>query len=188
MAEPARLSFAALAILQALTHAVLVYLSPRQPASEKQLDRAAWHALLFELSFILAAFGDRRNQLTWNAQPGLRWVGLGIYLLGAILSISANLTWLQHLRQNPQGNPGDPIFLTSGVYKIIRHPTQLSLILYCLGFSIAFRSWAGLSLLILLLPAILNHIHIQEKQFAQQYRLTWPARKRSSKRLLPFIY
>jgi protein-S-isoprenylcysteine O-methyltransferase Ste14 len=138
--------------------------------------------------FILAAYGDRRMVLAWEENTPLRWAGLGIYLVGAALSIWATLTWVNHLRRETGGVQTDPVLLFDGPYRYIRYPGLLCLIIYCLGLSLAFRSWVGLVLLIPLTAGFIHRIKNMERDFAEQYKRIWPLRIHTSKRLFPFLY
>ncbi len=81
-AEPARAGYAAVCIGQALVLAWLLYVTPPQPPTERHHDLPEWHGHVYEVILILAAYGDRREVLTWAENPALRWVGVGIALLG----------------------------------------------------------------------------------------------------------
>ena len=186
--NPVRISFTVIVTVQALILAWMTYITPPQPKHEHRFDLARWHAFMFEIIFVLAAFGDRRNILTWSENPPLRWVGLGIYLIGAILSISITLTWVNHLRREAEYPYDNPVLLSVGAFKWVRFPSLLYLILYCLGFAIAFRSWIGLALMIPLMGGIIHRIDHLERVFAQQYREVWTARRHTSKRIIPFLY
>jgi protein-S-isoprenylcysteine O-methyltransferase Ste14 len=187
-ANPARLALAAIMILQALIHAWLVYLTPPQPPQDHRFDLPRLHVMLFEAIFILGAFGDRRNILTWDENLPLRWLGVGIYLIGAVLSVWANFTWVNHLRRDPPRPDDNPVLLDKGLFHSIRYPSLFYLIFFCLGFSIAFRSWIGLALIIPLMAGIFNSANTLDKVFRDRYRHEWARRCYKSKRVIPLVY
>lgn len=189
--NPVRVAIAMIVLVLALAQAWMIYVSPQQPneaKAEVRSTRVKWHSTLFELILILAAFGDRRDILTWDENQPLRWVGLGIYLMGAILSIWAGLTWINHLWSEGESAVDNPVLLCEGLFKSIRYPTLLCLLLYSLGFAIAFRSWIGLALMVPLIAVVVNRIDKLDKGFAEQYRVAWPLRSYRSKRIFPFLY
>lgn len=186
--NPVRISYIVVVAIQALLHAWMTYTSPPEPPHEHRFDMARWHAYMFETIFVLSAFGDRRNILTWIETPSLRWLGLGIYLIGAALSVWANLTWVNHLRNAGERAFDDPVLLFEGPFKWIRYPSMLALIFYCLGFAIAYRSWIGLALMFPLLAGMINRINNFERIYAEQYQKIWPLRRHTSKRIIPFLY
>jgi protein-S-isoprenylcysteine O-methyltransferase Ste14 len=76
--------------------------------------------------------------------------------------------------------------VTTGIYRLIRHPSYLGLLLTALGWAFGFCSGVGLLLLALLL--LLRRIHAEERllelQFGEEYR----AYAKRTSRLLPGIY
>jgi protein-S-isoprenylcysteine O-methyltransferase Ste14 len=186
--SPARAAFSLVVLLQALINAGMAYVSPPEPKHKHRFDLASWHSFLFEAIFVLAAFGDRRNVLAWQENLPLRWVGLGIYLIGYAFSIWTNLTWIKHLQREGPRAMEHPVLLFEGPFKRIRHPSMVYLVLYCLGFAILFRSWLGLILIIPLIGGIINRINNLEKIFEVRYKNIWPLRRHTSKRLIPYLY
>ncbi len=183
-----RVTFAVVVALQALIGAWLVYVTPPQPKHDHPVDLTHWQIDMYHFVFILAAYGDRRDILSWAENPSVRWAGLGIYLAGVALSVWANLAWVRHLRRETGGIQVDPALLMDGPYKFIRHPGLLCIIIYCLGFAITFRSWIGLALLIPLTAGFIHRIQNMEKDLAEQHKQVWSLRYRTSKRLFPFLY
>jgi protein-S-isoprenylcysteine O-methyltransferase Ste14 len=189
--NPARATFSLVVLLQALVNAGMAYVSPTEPKHEHRehrLDLASWHSFMFEAIFVLAAFGDRRNILAWEENLMLRWVGLGVYLIGYAFSVWTNLTWIKHLQREGPRAMEHPVLLFEGPFKRIRHPSMVYLVFYCLGFAILFRSWIGLVLIIPLIGGIINRINNLEKIFEVQYKNIWPLRRHTSKRLIPYLY
>jgi protein-S-isoprenylcysteine O-methyltransferase Ste14 len=184
--NPVRTGIAALALIQALLTGWMIYQMPERP--HQAHDPEHWHYSLSELIFILSAFGDRRNVLIWTENPALRWVGLGLYLLAAVYSAWANLTWLNHLRREAERACDHPVLLTEGPFKWIRYPSLLGLIFYSLGFALAFRSWVGLFFLIPLTILILRRVNLWDQTYAARYKHLWALRSQNSKRLIPFLY
>ena len=183
-----RASFSVVAIVYGLIMAWLVYITPPQPEEEHRFDLGRWHAYMFESIIVLSAFGDRRGILAWAENPTLRWLGLGIYLTGAGISIWANFTWINHLRREAGLAVDNPVLLYEGPFHWIRYPTMLYLAIYCLGFALMFRSWVGLFMMLPLIAGILNRINRLEKIFAEKYKRTWPLRRHTSKKIIPFLY
>jgi protein-S-isoprenylcysteine O-methyltransferase Ste14 len=187
-ANPARATFSLVVLLQALINARMAYVAPPDSKHEHRLDLASWRSFMLEMIFVLAAFSDRRNLLTWGENLPLRWVGLVIYLSGYAFSIWTNWTWITHLQREGPRAMEHPVLLFEGPFKRIRYPSMVYLVLYCLGFSILFRSWMGLVLIIPLIGGIINRINNLEKIFEVQYKQIWPLRRHTSKRIIPYLY
>ncbi len=188
LSNPARRVYAVIAVAQVLILATIVYLTPPLPEREYPIDQAHWQMDMFEYGFILAIFGDRRNILAWAEIPALRWLGLGIYLLGAILAIWSNVTWMRNQRLEAGNALEHPVLLPDGPYRWIRHPGLLATLIYSLGFALLFRSWSGLALWLPLMAGFLHRIKLAEMGFAELFGDVWAARCRVSKRLIPFWY
>lgn len=187
--NPVRAAFAIVVGAQALIHAWLVSITPPEPDHEHRFDLARWHFHMFEIIVVTAAFGDRRGLLAWDQQTdSVRWIGLAVYLTGAVLAIWSQSAWIRHLRTQAALALNHPVLIYEGPYKLIRYPPFLYLILYSLGFVLIFRSWLGIVLMIPLLGNILNRIDSLEKIFAEQYKKIWALRCHNSKRLIPFLY
>lgn len=186
--NPARTVFTLVALAQSLINALLAYVTPSKPKREPYHDLPRSHSFMLQTIIVLVAFGDRRNLLAWGESPVLRWVGLGIYLTGYALSIWANVTWIKHLQRQGERAFEHPVLLFEGPFKRIRYPSMVYLVLYCLGFSILFRSWIGLILIIPLIGGIINRINNMEKIFETQYKNIWPLRRHTSKRIIPYLY
>jgi hypothetical protein len=84
--DPLRTSFAVVVIVQALIYAWLDYCAPPHSTGEHVHEFASLHAILFEMIFVVPAYSDSRNSATWNENMLLRWLGLGIYVIGATLA------------------------------------------------------------------------------------------------------
>jgi protein-S-isoprenylcysteine O-methyltransferase Ste14 len=118
----------------------------------------------------------------------LRWLGLGVYLLAALYSLWASLTWVNHLRREAESALDDPVLLSEGPYRWTRYPSLLALMLYSFGFALAFRSWLGLALMVPLIYISLRRIGILEKTYAERYQRVWAVRCQASWRIIPFVY
>ncbi len=186
--SPVRTSFVIVALVQVLINAWLVYRLPPEAKQDQRFEPFHLHADMIEMIFFLAAHGDRRTLLAWNENLPFGWVGLSIYLIGLSLSVWANFTWVTHVRRDGDRACANPVLLHEGPFRWIRYPALLCLVFYGLGFSIMFRSWLGLTLVLPLIGVILNRIKVLEKEHAEQYPKVWPERYSTSRRIIPFVY
>jgi protein-S-isoprenylcysteine O-methyltransferase Ste14 len=186
--HPARAAYAAAVGLHALILACQVYFAPYEPAHHGYDGLPKWQSYMFELTLIIAAYSDARSALTWDENAALRWVGLGVYLLGSALSLWSNQAWTLRLRSMGAEAAGHSSLLTSGPFRWIRHPYLLTLFFYCTGVSLLYRSWLGLVLLVPLTAAVINRINHLERELARDYGRAWMLRCQTSKRILPFLY
>jgi protein-S-isoprenylcysteine O-methyltransferase Ste14 len=78
---------------------------------------------------------------------------------------------------------------TDGIYKKIRHPGYLGLILIVTGLSVSMNSL--FSILVITIPiclAVSYRIYIEENMLAEEFGEKYYEYKSSSKRLIPWIY
>lgn len=188
LSNTVRAGLLTLVALDALFLAWLDYVTPPQPERGDRHDPSFWHAHISEGIYILAAFGDRRDVLTWSENETLRWVGLAATSAGLILALWANISWATYLRRNPERVSEDRVLLTDGPFRFIRYPNLLALVFYCLGSTLIFRSWVGLVLLVPLSTSIIARMNELERTYADLYSRVWPMRTHTSKRIIPFVY
>ena len=79
--------------------------------------------------------------------------------------------------------------VTNGIYRKIRNPSYLGLLLGALGWSLAFRSWAGVILTAIMIPPLVARMTSEERLLHDAVRrrattLTAPA----PRGLVPGIY
>jgi len=87
-------------------------------------------------------------------------IGISIYSLGLIGFLFA----LETFKNTPVDQP-----VTSGLYKISRHPQQLAVSVSFLGISIAIGSWAAFALIILGVIGAHKKILAEEEACLEQY-------------------
>ena len=104
----------------------------------------------------------------------IRWIA--IYQLGKMFTVNVVISDTHTLK-------------TSGLYKIVRHPSYLGLILIIAGLGICLNSL--LSLLIVLIPSFLAlnyRITIEEKALIEEFDSQYEDYKKRVSRLIPGIY
>lgn len=123
----------------------------------------------------------------WRSGDGL-WipVGIGIFLGGVSIRLWA-IRVLGRSYSHRVRLPEDQKLITTGPYRMLRHPAYSGMLLSHIGLVIFFFNWVSLALLLgFLLPAIVVRIYIEEKAlFAiRGYREAFERKKR----LIPFCW
>jgi len=117
-----------------------------------------------------------------NNPAGLLVESAGIFL--AILAIYVvkirNVNVTPTVKQNSE-------LITSGPYRIIRHPMYIAQLIAVLPLIIDYFSWYRLITLILLLIILLVKIKYEEKQLITHFP-EYLEYKKSTSRLIPYIY
>jgi protein-S-isoprenylcysteine O-methyltransferase Ste14 len=83
----------------------------------------------------------------------------------------------------------DHEIVRKGLYKYIRHPMYLSILLIFIGFAGVFSSILGIiATLVLVLPVTLLRIKREEYYLKQKTKERYEDYMRNTKKLIPFIY
>jgi protein-S-isoprenylcysteine O-methyltransferase Ste14 len=123
---------------------------------------------------------------TVTNDPWLQGIGLAIFLLGLALAIWARL----YLGRNwgaPMSQKVDPELVTTGPYRTIRHPIYSGIILAMVGTAVAV-SWYWVIAVALLGGYFVYSATREERYMARLFPDTYPAYRRSTKMLIPFVF
>lgn len=169
---------------------------------------------VFWVLWIAAAFGTKSGRVRWGRSAGARvgamivvlvlvraqvfkgrattddpWlegVGLALFLAGLSLAVWAR----RYLGRNwgtPMSEKVDPELVTSGPYRRVRHPIYSGIVLAMVGTAVAV-SWY-----VLILAGVLgayfafSAVH-EERYMAERFPEAYPAYRRSTKMLVPFVF
>ena len=83
--------------------------------------------------------------------------------------------------------PGHKL-VTSGVCRVIRHPSYLGLLANSLGWALAFRSGVGVSLTVILIPPLLARIRAEERMLHAEFGGEYDVYCTRTSRLIPRLY
>jgi len=116
----------------------------------------------------------------------LRYLGICLYLAGAFLMNWA-IVWLgRHFSVQVTLQP-DHRLITSGPYRIVRHPRYAGIALCFLGVALVFASAVGLLLNILLVATLIWRVRDEERLMAAAFPTEWPEYARTTARLIPYV-
>jgi len=128
--------------------------------------------------------------LFWQA--GFRWVwrvelvvlfGLGCYTgLHAILTMRC-YSWSVFPEPDTHAQ-----LCRNGLYRWIRHPMYLAVVLTCLAVTWSARSYASWIWMALLLAVIHMKIYIEERMWLEREPEKYRAYIKTTKRLIPYVY
>jgi protein-S-isoprenylcysteine O-methyltransferase Ste14 len=173
---------------------------------------AGWGA--FWLYWLAAAFSMKRSRIPWSQELRIRvvlvvivivlirlhvfrdrgvntnpWlVGLGLLLVGLGLG---SAVWARvHIGRNwgpPMTQKDQPQLVTSGPYRLIRHPIYSGILLAGVGTAMAV-SWLGMIAVVLAGAYFVYSATVEERYLAKQLPDSYPDYKRATKMLVPFIF
>jgi protein-S-isoprenylcysteine O-methyltransferase Ste14 len=168
----------------------------------------------FWLYWLVAAFSMKRGRVPWSRELRIRavivvmvillirlgafrghglntnpWrVGAGLVLFAVGLGFAI---WARvHIGRNwgsPMTQKDEPELVTSGPYHLVRHPIYSGILVAGFGTAVAL-SWVGLIAVVLAGVYFLYSATVEERYMNEQFPHTYPAYKRSTKMLLPFIF
>jgi protein-S-isoprenylcysteine O-methyltransferase Ste14 len=160
-------------------------------AFSRKRGRVAWsrevriRVIVIAVAFVAARFGAFHGHLA--RAEGLRSaVGLALFATGLLFAVWARI----HIGRNwgtPMTQKQDPELVTSGPYRFVRHPIYSGILLAGVGTAVAL-GWQILLIFGLSAIYFIYAATVEEKFLTQQFPEVYPAYKRSSKMLVPFVF
>jgi protein-S-isoprenylcysteine O-methyltransferase Ste14 len=173
---------------------------------------AVWAA--FWLSWLVAAFWMKKGRVPWSRELKVRAVilivavvlvragalrgsgietdawrsatGLALLFLGLGFAVWARI----HIGRNwgiPMTKKEEPELVMSGPYRLVRHPIYSGILVAGAGTAIALN-WFWLSVVALAAVSFGYSATVEERSLTEQFPEAYPAYKRSTKMLLPFVF
>ena len=167
----------------------------------------------FGLYWLVAAFSMKRGRVPWsrelriraviavvvillirlgafrghglNADPWRAGIGLVLFALGLAFAIWARI----HIGRNwgmPMTQKAEPELVTSGPYRLVRHPIYSGILAAGVGTAVAL-DWLWLTAVALAGVYFLYSATAEERYMTDQFPDEYPVYKRSTKLLVPFI-
>jgi protein-S-isoprenylcysteine O-methyltransferase Ste14 len=168
----------------------------------------------FWIGWIVAAFSTKRARVPSTRRVGIRlvllvavialfhtrtfsihdvstgpWrdgVGLVLFVLGLAFAIWARV----HIGRNwgtPMTQKVEPELVTSGPYRLVRHPIYSGILAGGIGTAVAL-GWSWMIVVVIYGAFFIYSAGAEERYMTEQFPDAYPAYKRSSKMLVPFIF
>jgi protein-S-isoprenylcysteine O-methyltransferase Ste14 len=153
----------------------------RVPWSRELRIRAVIVVAVF-LLFRLGAFRGHRL----NTDPLLIGIGLALFVLGLGFAVWARIQ-IGRNWGTPMTQKDEPELVTSGPYRLVRHPIYSGILAAGVGTAVAL-SWLWLTPVALAGVYFLYSARVEERFMTEQFPDAYPAYKRSSKMLVPFVF
>jgi protein-S-isoprenylcysteine O-methyltransferase Ste14 len=118
--------------------------------------------------------------------PWLQGIGLAIFLLGLALAVWARI----YIGRNwgmPMSEKADPELVTTGPYRLIRHPIYSGIILALVGTTVAVSLYWLIAVVLLGAYFIYSAV-MEERYLTELFPEAYPRYKQSTKMLIPFIF
>jgi protein-S-isoprenylcysteine O-methyltransferase Ste14 len=168
----------------------------------------------FWLYWIVAAFSMKRGHVAWSRELRIRaiivvvavlvvhtgavrgaghhsepWragLGLVLFAIGLGVAIWARLN-IGRNWGTPMSRKEDPELVTSGPYRLIRHPIYSGILLASVGTAVAL-SWSWLVATILAGIYFVYSARVEEHYLLEQFPDAYPTYAHSTKMLIPFVF
>jgi protein-S-isoprenylcysteine O-methyltransferase Ste14 len=138
------------------------------------------------LSAWLPAYTDREE--LWTIDGGaVRWIGVVLYVGGGALRLWPVFVLGRRFSGLVAIQPGHTL-VTDGLYRTIRNPSYLGLLVMSLGWALGFRSLAGVLLVALMIPPLVARIRSEEALLRSQFGEAYAAYCGRTWRLIPGLY
>ncbi|PWV53856.1 isoprenylcysteine carboxylmethyltransferase family protein [Chitinophaga sp. S165] len=154
--------------------------------ADKQSLRIIWITVMIALP--LAHFLSL--QLNWEicSSPVLHRLGLAMILAGMVFRAIAVYTLGRYFTVDVAIR-SDHKIVRKGVYRYLRHPSYLGVLVSFLGNALAFNSWAAALVGFLpVLAVFLYRMKIEEELLVSNFGEEYLDYKKGTWRLIPFIY
>jgi len=140
---------------------------------------------------VVASVSGSRSPL-WLTGAGVHgWpviAGLVIIWAGLAVRIWAVGTLGRAFRTTVEVDQGQAV-VTRGPYRWVRHPSYTGLLLIAAGFGLAFSTWPGLVLCIVLPAAALGYrIKVEEAELTRVLGESYRTYQQQTRRLLPGLW
>jgi protein-S-isoprenylcysteine O-methyltransferase Ste14 len=134
----------------------------------------------------LPAYTDRRDIGTVDGDV-VRYLGVAIYLVGIALRLAPVFVLGRRFSGLVAIQQGHEL-VTGGLYRVIRHPSYLGLLLGLLGWALVFRSAIGVLVSLLMIPPLVARMNSEEALLESEFGPQYADYRRRTWRLLPFLY
>lgn len=134
----------------------------------------------------LPAYTDRMGFWAFGGEA-VRWIGVVTFSVGSALRLWPVFLLGERFSGLVAIQPGHQL-VTTGLYSIIRHPSYCGLLIASLGWSLVFRSGAGLLLTALTLVPVLARIHAEEALLQSHFGAAYDRYREHTSRLIAGVY
>jgi protein-S-isoprenylcysteine O-methyltransferase Ste14 len=134
----------------------------------------------------LPAYTDRHELWTLDGDT-VRWLGVTLFLAGGVLRIWPVFVLGRRFSGLVAIQAGHEL-VTDGIYRVIRNPSYLGLLVNALGWAMAFRSLVGVLLTASTLVPLVARIRSEEALLSARFGARYDAYRERTWRLIPGLY
>ncbi|MDX1830156.1 MAG: isoprenylcysteine carboxylmethyltransferase family protein [Lutibacter sp.] len=164
-----------------------IFISKKEDSKSK--DKGTLN-LIWVLIFIANFLAIYLTNYNFRIAEGefISYLGLLIICIGVILRLTIILSLGKFFTVNVTIKE-DHRLKTNGFYKYLRHPSYTASLLSFIGFGISLNNWFSLLIIfIIILTAFLIRIKTEEKVLVNYFGVDYLNYRKSTKKIIPFIY
>ncbi len=180
----------ALAVITVAMTVAALFTSGNLSSGEREDRGNRWVLLAFGviglLSAWLPAYTDRKEFWTIDGDT-VRWIGVALYAAGGVVRLWPVFVLGRRFSGLVAIQPGHAL-VTGGIYKVIRNPSYLGLLVLSFGWALAFRSLVGVALAALMIPPFVARMRSEEALLGSQFGEEYEAYRARTWRLIPGLY
>ena len=133
-------------------------------------------------------FGATHARTMLGGAHELKTAGMIVMAAGLAIRWTAIFTLGKSFSSNVAIQNSQRITRT-GLYRFVRHPSYLGLLLVFLAIGLHSRNWISLALVLVpTIAALLYRIHVEEAALTKAFGEEYAAYSRTTKRLIPGVY
>jgi protein-S-isoprenylcysteine O-methyltransferase Ste14 len=180
-----------------ITYITILYLAgiidtlirPLEKEKREEGNYVSFIVFLFLINPFLLVLAIEENNILFDTRlDALSWIGLFVYLLAAIVVVMARVnlgkqgTGILVVREDHE-------LITTGLYKLLRHPMYSGTLLGVIGFAFVTQSiFVSLITFVLYFWIFKERLKYEEKLLEETFGEKYQKYKESSYRLIPFLY
>jgi protein-S-isoprenylcysteine O-methyltransferase Ste14 len=187
MAHPAR---AGAAVALVVLSIAAMFTSGNLSSGRREDTKNRWIFLpVLILSLVtgwLPAYTDRREIWTIDGDV-VRYFGLTMFVIGSLFRLVPVFVLGRRFSGLVAIQEGHEL-VTGGLYRVIRHPSYLGVLLGLFGWALVFRSAIGVLVALLIIPPLVARMNSEEALLASEFGERYSDYRRRTWRLVPFLY
>jgi len=134
----------------------------------------------------LPGYADRVEFWSIDGEA-IRWLGIALFAAGSVLRIWPVFVLGHRFSGLVAIQPGHTL-VTTGIYRVIRHPSYMGVLVFSLGWGLSFRSGVGVLLAALFIIPLVARIRAEERLLRAEFGDEYEAYCSRTSRLVPGLY
>jgi protein-S-isoprenylcysteine O-methyltransferase Ste14 len=146
-----------------------------------------WITLMVSLD-LGSRYGETHPANLFGGADWIHYAGLALMSFGLAIRWTAVLSLGRAFSANVAIRAGQGLY-TAGLYRLVRHPSYLGLLLIIAAIGVHTHNWTGFAIVLMPSFAALSYrIHVEETALRAALGDTWEVYSSGTKRLIPGLY